>query len=444
VTSPDVSPTESISSLTFERALRDGFRVVVVDGPDRGLSASASGDTMTIGTDPTCDLQLGCRAVSRFHCELEIGKDGGVIRDLDSTNGTRVDGTRIVAGYLRRGAEVEIGRNRLRFEPLDEQVGVELFPGDRFGGLIGRAPAMRAAFARMARAAASDVTVLLGGETGTGKDSAAEAIHSASARASRPFVVLDCASLPKGLAESELFGHQAGSFTGATRDRVGVFESASSGTVFLDEIGELPLALQPKLLRVLERREVQRIGETRMRAVDVRIVAATHRDLRRDVNQGRFRSDLYYRVAVMPIQLPPLRERAEDIPLLIEGLLVDVAPDPEHREALRRRLPIAALARMAWPGNVRELRNYLERAAVLESVALSTADRAPIASRSGGELPTAELPFNVAREAWQRWFEHHYLVDLLARHRGNIPAAAQAAGMHRTHLYRLLQRAGLP
>src|SRR5689334_2825470 len=290
VTSPDVSATESISSLTFERALRDGFRVVVIDGPDRGLSASASGDTMTIGTDPTCDLQLGCRAVSRFHCELEIGKDGGVIRDLDSTNGTRVDGTRIIAGYLRRGAEVEIGRNRLRFEPLEEQVGVDLFPGDRFGVLVGRAPAMRAAFARMARAAASDVTVLLGGETGTGKNSAAEAIHSASARASRPFVVLDCASLPKGLAESELFGHQAGSFTGATRDRVGAFESASSGTVFLDEIGELPLALQPKLLRVLERREVQRVGDTQMRAVDVRIIAATHRDLRRDVNQGRFRS----------------------------------------------------------------------------------------------------------------------------------------------------------
>jgi transcriptional regulator with GAF, ATPase, and Fis domain len=296
----------------------------------------------------------------------------------------------------------------------------------------------------MARAAASDVTVLLGGETGTGKDSAAEAIHSASARASGPFVVLDCASLPKGLAESELFGHQAGSFTGATRDRVGVFESASTGTVFLDEIGELPLALQPKLLRVLERREVQRIGETRMRPIDVRIIAATHRDLRRDVNHGRFRSDLYYRLAVMPIQLPPLRERAEDIPLLIEGLLIDVAPDPGHRAALRRRLPIAALARMAWPGNVRELRNHLERAAVLESVALSTAEPAPVEPPSGGGLPTAELPFNVAREAWQRWFEHHYLLDLLARHRGNIPAAAQAAGMHRTHLYRLLQRAGLP
>jgi DNA-binding NtrC family response regulator len=223
-----------------------------------------------------------------------------------------------------------------------------------------------------------------------------------------------------------------------------VFEAASAGTLFLDEIGELPLALQPRLLRVLERREIQRIGETRPRAVDVRVIAATHRDLRRDVNQGRFRPDLYYRLAVMPIQLPPLRERAEDIPLLIEALLPDLAPDPRHRDALRRRLPVAALARMAWPGNVRELRNHLERAAVLDHAGPGAAGPPGIGPPSSGGLPSAELPFAVARDAWQRWFEHQYLADLLARHGGNIPTAARAAGMHRTHLYRLLQRAGLP
>ena len=428
----DVSPTEAVSSLTFDRALRDRFRVVVIDGPDRGMSATSTGGAMTMGTDPTCDLTLGCRAVSRFHCELELGPAGGLLRDLGSTNGTRVDGTRIVVCYLRRGAEVELGRNRLRFELVDEPVGIELWQGDRFGRLVGRAPATRAAFARMARAAVSDVTVLLGGETGTGKDSAAEAIHAAGARADRPFVTLDCTSLPAGLAESELFGHRAGAFTGADRDRAGVFEAASSGTLFLDEIGELPLALQPKLLRVLERREVQRIGETRPRSIDVRIIAASHRDLRRDVNQGRFRADLYFRIAVMLIQLPPLRERVEDIPLLIEALLVEIAPEVRVREALRRRLPVAALARMDWPGNVRELRNHLERAAAMD----------PAEPADG--LPTAELPFAVAREAWQRWFERHYLIDLLERHGGNIPAAARAAGMHRTHLYRLLQRARLP
>jgi two-component system, NtrC family, response regulator GlrR len=432
--SSDSHRTEAVPPPTFERALRDGFRVVVFDGPDHGATARSTGAAMTLGSDPTCDLVFTCRATSRFHCEIELGDDGAMIRDLGSTNGTRVDGVRIVTAFLRRGAEVELGRNRLRFELVDEQVGIDLFPGERFGRLAGRSAAMRAVFARMARAAASDATVLLGGETGTGKDSAAEAIHAASARADGPFVIVDCAGLPASLAESELFGHRAGAFTGADRDRAGVFESAASGTIVLDEIGELPLALQPKLLRVLERREVQRLGETRPRAVDVRIIAATHRDLRRDVNQGRFRADLYFRLAVMPIQLPPLRERRDDIPLLVEALVAELEPDDRARDRLRRQLSVPALARMDWPGNVRELRNHLER-----SVVLDHGVAAP-----GQDLPSAELPFAVAREAWQRWFERRYLIDLLERHNGNIAAAARHAGMHRTHLYRLLQRAGLP
>jgi two-component system, NtrC family, response regulator GlrR len=425
--------TEAVPPPTFERALREGFRVVVTEGPDRGATQLSTSATLTLGTDPTCDLVLSCRAVSRFHCEIELGDGGALIRDLGSTNGTRVDGVRIVTAYLRRGAEVEIGRDRLRFELASEPIGIDLFPGDRFGRMIGCSPAIRIAFARMARAAQSDATVLISGETGVGKDSAAEAIHAASARAERPFVVVDCASLPAGLAESELFGHRAGAFTGATTDRVGPFEAADGGTLFLDEIGELPLELQPKLLRVLERREVQRIGDSRPRPVDVRIIAATHRDLRRDVNVGRFRADLYFRVAVMPIMLPALRERTEDLPLLVDAIVADLTPHEASRERLRHRINVSALARMDWPGNVRELRNHIERSLVLDHDDASAA-----------QMPDASLPFAVAREAWQRWFEREYLTELLRRHAGNVSAAARAAGMHRTHLYRLLQRVGLP
>ena len=429
--SSDSQPTDAFPPRTVERTLRDGFRVVVIDGPDRGATALSTRETLTIGTDPSCDLVLGCRATSRFHCEIELAEHGLLIRDLGSTNGTRVDGVRVVIAYLRRGAEVELGRDRLRFELASEPVGIELFAGDRFGPMVSQSAVMRAAFARMARAAEGDSTVLLTGETGTGKDTAAEAIHVASVRAERPFVVVDCAAMPAGIAESELFGHSAGAFTGADRERVGVFESAGAGTVFLDEIGELPIALQPRLLRVIEKREITRIGETRTRPIAARIIAATHRDLRRDVNTGRFRADLYFRIAVMTIHIPPLRERPDDLPMIVDALIAELTPSEPARERLRKQVNLAALARMDWPGNVRELRNHLERFLVLAHGEL-------------GEAPVATLPYAVAREAWQRWFERHYLTDLLARHGGNIAAAARHAGMHRTHLYRLLQRVGLP
>jgi DNA-binding NtrC family response regulator len=297
--------------------------------------------------------------------------------------------------------------------------------------MVSRSAEMRAQFARMARAAPADSTILISGETGTGKDTAAEAIHAASPRAAKRFVVVDCASLPAGLAESELFGHRAGAFTGANEDRAGAFEAAGGGTVFLDEIGELPPTMQPKLLRVLERREVQRLGETRPRPVDVRIIAATHRDLRRDVNTSRFRADLYFRVAVMTISLPPLRDRPEDVPLLVDTLLAELLPDEAARARVRRRIDLAALARMDWPGNIRELRNHVERCLVMDHDELAAA------------TPASDLPFAVAREAAMRSFERRYLTELLERHQGNVSAAARAAGMHRTHLYRLLQRAGL-
>jgi two-component system, NtrC family, response regulator GlrR len=298
-------------------------------------------------------------------------------------------------------------------------------------------------FAVLARAAGSDITVLLRGETGTGKDQAAESLHRMSARRDQPFVVVDCGGLPARLLGSELFGHARGAFTGADRARVGAAEAAHRGTLFLDEIGELDLDLQPVLLRLLERREVTRVGETRPVPVDVRVIAATSRNLRREVNAGRFRSDLYYRLAVMEVVLPPLRERLDDLPLLLASLL-DRAGAADHPGAAALRTPefAARLARHDWPGNVRELRNYVESC-------LALADRAPPPG-TGGEstrnaMPAIDLsmPFRAARDRWLRWFERRYLEELLAGAGDNVSAAARAAGVDRVYFHRLLRRVGL-
>jgi len=427
----DVRATDTVPPPTLERVLRDGFEVSVVDGPDRGAFASSRSATLVVGTDPTCDLVLTCRAVSRFHCEIELAPDGATIRDLGSTNGTRVDGVRVLHAFLRRGAEVELGRDRLRFELAGDKREIEVAGEHRFGRLIGASVAMREVFARLARAADSSATVLLLGETGTGKDTAAEAIHRASARAGGPFVTVDCGALPGGLVESELFGHCHGAFTGADRDRLGVFEAAHGGTLFLDEIGELPLLLQPKLLRVLERREVQRVGESFPRPVDVRVIAATNRDLRREVNRNRFRPDLYFRLAVVPITLPALRDRPDDIPLIANALLDELVRDGAARARLRKLLDGSALMQLDWPGNVRELRNHIEQLAVLEH------------DPGGDAADAGDVPFAVARDAWQRAFERRYLRELLVRSGGDIVEASRRAGMHKSNLYRLLQRAGL-
>jgi DNA-binding NtrC family response regulator len=301
---------------------------------------------------------------------------------------------------------------------------------------------MRAVFEVLDRAARTDATVLLEGETGTGKELAAEAIHRASPRADGPLVVVDCGSLPPDLIESELFGHERGAFTGADRRRLGAFESAAGGTLFLDEIGELRLDLQPKLLRVLERREVKRLGSEEVRAVDVRVLAATHRDLRTEVNAGRFRSDLYYRLAVLRVALPPLRERVEDLPDLVEALLdaqlgAEAATDAG---AARLRTPAvrAQLRAAAWPGNVRELRNYVERVVALGEGVGPPGDDAD----ADDELPPIDIgqPFGPLRERWTAYFERRYLRQLLAATGGKIKTAARQAGISRLQLYRNLER----
>jgi len=401
-------------------------------GTERCSIGSAAGNDVVI-EDPT---------LSRCHCELRVDARGVRVRDLGSRNGTFVDGTRVIEGFLRSGSLLRMGRPLLRFDLAEETHKLRLSNESRFGALVGSSVPMRATFALLERAAGSDATVLLEGETGTGKGAAAEAIHQASARADKTFVVVDCAALPAPLLESELFGHERGAFTGADTRRMGAFEEADGGTVFLDEIGELPSDLQPKLLRVLENREVRRIGQNAYKPVDVRVIAATHRDLRAEVNAGRFRADLYFRLAVLRVTMPSLRQRPDDIQVVAQQILSGFGSrHPRASELLTGDL-VARLAHAAWPGNVRELRNYLERCVVLEETlpleGVVVPDGAGAAPRVDPTQPYAE-----ARDNAVHGFERAYVEGLLRHHKGNVSAAARAAGITRVYLYRLLGRHGV-
>ena len=386
----------------------------------------------SVGQQPTNDVVLADPTVSRFHCEILLDDGAARIRDLESRNGTWVDGTRVTEAWLQDGAELRLGRTVLRVQFGDERVAQPMSERTQLGPLVGVSTAMRAAFDLLEKAAATDATVLLQGETGTGKEGAAEALHLGSPRRDKPLVVVDCAAIPANLLESELFGHDKGAFTGATARRIGAFEEADGGTILLDEIGELPLELQPKLLRVLERKEIRRIGTNQMERLDVRVIAATHRDLRAAVNRHAYREDLYFRLSVIRITLPPLRERPEDIPLLVERLLEQLGAQREGADELRRPEFLSSLQRHSWPGNVRELRNFLERCLVF---------RQPLPVNSSGEL--RPVSFADGRQRAVGDYEKRFLEQLLAVYPGKVAQAAQAAGIGRAHLYRLMHKHGL-
>jgi len=316
---------------------------------------------------------------------------------------------------------------------------------DRFGRMVGKSPAMQTVFDVLNKASTSDATILLEGETGTGKEVSAEAIHRGSGRRDKPFLVVDCGAMPPQLLESELFGHERGAFTGAVSSRQGVFEAANGGTVLLDEIGELSIDLQPKLLRVLERREVRRVGTNNHVPVNVRLIAATNRSLREQVGAHKFRSDLYYRLAVVEVKLPPLRERLPDLPALVDHIVRNFgAVDDDALATVRSPGFLGALAEHNWPGNIRELRNYLERCVALH-------DFAPPRSAGTGSSPVPGpesavnigQPLREAREAWVSTFERRYLEELLRQHENRVSAAARAAGVDRIYFYRLLWKHGL-
>jgi DNA-binding NtrC family response regulator len=329
--------------------------------------------------------------------------------------------------------EADAGQSRAETARIDR---------DRFGRMVGHSSAMQVVFDVLGKASSSDATILLEGETGTGKEISAEAIHRGSPRREKPFLVVDCGAMPPQLLESELFGHERGAFTGAISSRLGVFEAANGGTVFLDEIGELSIDLQPKLLRVLERREVRRVGTNNHVPVNVRLIAATNRSLREQVAAHKFRSDLYYRLAVVEVKLPPLRDRLPDLPLLVEHIVRNLGTiDDQTMSVVRSQEFLSALSRHNWPGNIRELRNYLERCVALRDFAAPKA--ADTISASPESAVNVGQPLREAREAWVSAFEKRYLEELLRVHENRVSAAARAAGVDRIYFYRLLWKHGL-
>jgi DNA-binding NtrC family response regulator len=420
-------------------AVVDGIELRVTAGPDVKRIVTFDGERLGIGTAEGNELVLKDPSVSRFHCELARGPDGVLLRDLDSTNGTFLDGYRVQAVFLRPGARIRAGHTELRCQERGT-VRIALSSRDRFGTLAGGGLAMRRIFEQLERLAQSDVSVLIEGETGTGKELVARALHDASPRREGPFQVVDSGSLPQSLIESELFGHEKGAFTGAVGARIGAFEAADGGTLLLDELGELPIELQPKLLRVLETREVKPLGATVTRKIDVRFLAATNRDLRREVNRKTFRADLYYRIAQVSLHLPPLRERPEDLPALVDHLLEELQ---QVRTGPTLRIPperLAEMQRYRWPGNVRELRNYLERAVAL---AVDSAADASLPGESASPPTDATAPFGVAKAAAVEQWERLYLAALIERTEGNVSRASREAHVDRAHLLGLLRKYGL-
>jgi len=419
---------------------------LIVEGPNQKTSRTIvfEGDVCRIGSHASNDVVLDDRAVSRFHCRIVRDEDGWRVVDAGSTNGTFIEGVKIRDADLHDDATLAVGDSRVRVR-RDASMGSTAVPDlPAFGQMIGESVAMRKLFGLLERVAASDVHVLIEGESGTGKELVAAEIIQRGRRAEGPFVVVDCGAISPSLVESELFGHVRGAFTGAERDRIGAFEAANGGTVFLDEVGELPEALQPKLLRALEAREIRRMGETRMRRIDVRVVAATNRDLEREVNKGRFREDLYFRLAVVRVRVPALRERLGDLPFLVRAFLAIIDP----RQAEGRLFPPEVLAEMArhdWPGNVRELRNYVERSVVMRAAAPADTYSAHPIKIVEEEAPPSSRTMNYrqAKDAAVNAFERGFVASLLSSTGGNLSKAARTAGMDRMYLHRLVQKHSL-
>lgn len=422
------------------------FVVRVVHGPDAGLALEIDGSQPTrvlVGTSPTCGLRLADPHVSRRHLALEATDRGLHVLDLGSHNGTWYRGSAVVDAYFGDGQIIEVGSSALQIEVASEPRPIALSTATSFGRVFGASPAMRRIYPLCERLAASDVPVVIEGETGTGKEFLAEAIHERSARSEAPFVVFDCTTIAPNLVESALFGHERGAFTSAVGSRKGVFELAQGGTLLIDEIGDLDATLQPKLLRALERLEIQRVGGDRWIPLDVRVMAATRRDLDREVQEGRFRDDLYFRLAVTRVEAPPLRERVGDVALLARHFWRKLAADGGE-------IPERVLARFemqTWPGNVRELRNAVARA-----VALGDLEMSPPPSRASAPPPPMEnedliarvleqeLPLAVARQKVVDELEARYVEHVLKRHNGNVTRAAHASGIARRYFYTVKNR----
>jgi transcriptional regulator with GAF, ATPase, and Fis domain len=456
--------------------------------------------TIRIGSMPDNDVVLTDDTVSRYHGRIVQEEGGYLIVDLGSTNGIFINGVRIREAYLYNGCTITVGQSEVQFYTIQEKVEVVPSQKTRLHDIIGKNVKMRELYSVIEKIAPSSATVIIEGETGTGKEVVAQTIHKLSPRAQNTMMVFDCGAVPKNLIESELFGHEKGSFTGAIMTRQGLFEMAHGSTLFLDELGELPPELQPKLLRALEQREIRRVGGTRSIKVDVRIIAATNRMLEEEVRSGRFRQDLFYRLSVVRLFLPPLRERLDDLPLLVESFLHDHAynrlPDGSRKCTHVATAAMEALMAYSWPGNVRELINAIERAVSFASgeellpenlpdgvrfgdhgrersgplSVRSPRPRTPLLSSESGRVmlsegkstslvipqtqplsitpsqlashlqPQTDLPFKDAKELWVAAFERQYVVSLLHKNRGNISHAAREAEIDRKYFRKLMRK----
>ncbi len=416
--------------------------------------------SVSIGASDDNDVVCDDETVSRYHCRIIQEPDAYVIQDNTSTNGTFVNRVRVREAFLKPGCTLTVGKTDIRFQSLDERVEIQPVNRDRFGRIVGTSVRMREIFGILEKIAPSGVTVVIEGETGTGKEVVARTIHEASTRSEKPFVVFDCGAVPENLIESELFGHEKGSFTGAIVSRQGLFEVAQGGTIFLDELGELSMDLQPKLLRALEQREIRRVGSNKPVKIDVRVIAATNRNLADEVKAGRFREDLFYRLTVVRLILPPLRERKEDLPHLIKHVLErgnfnrDDAGNARVRGFSREALD--AMMGYTWPGNVRELVNVIERACAytefdfisLEDLPENISGIGVVRRRPLLDNPTHKIrlekmvdkPFKEAKEEWLSSFERDYIVNLLKRNSYNISHAAKEADIDRKYFRKLMKK----
>ncbi|RKH26592.1 sigma 54-interacting transcriptional regulator [Corallococcus sicarius] len=429
------------------RMTRVRVRLLVLSGPEAGQSYPLTPGRYRVGADPASDIVIADRAVSRSHLLLDVREDGIQAVDVGSRNGSFCEGMRFTTLDVRPGAVLTLGTTELKLVPEGEKArAMPLSSRERFGNLVGSSRRMRELFTLLERLAQGESDVLIQGETGTGKELCAEALHTHGTRSKGPFVIVDLAGVAPQLLESELFGHVKGAFTGAQADRAGAFERAHGGTLFLDEVGELPLEVQPRLLRALERRQVKRVGANDYRAVNVRVVAATHQDLEGAVKAGRFRGDLFHRLAVLRAMLPPLRERPEDIPLLIDTVLERMGKPPSALSDQTRAL----LSQYPWPGNVRELRNVVDRVVSLGESALPDLPETPSRPTPAADADpedtlslALDLPFKEAKERLIEGFERDYLKTLLERCGGNVSKASREAGIDRVYLRKLLRKHGL-
>ncbi len=435
--SVDRAGTRPIATTTLTRMRQ--CEVSVESGPDKGVTARLDDGALVVGSAPECDVVLHDETVSGRHCEIISRGDRVLVRDLGSRNGVLISGVRVVEAFLDANAMLQLGNTRLKLTSNDADVLVT--QASVFGPLYGKSAAMRAVFAQLPAVAQSNAPVLLEGETGTGKDVTAEAIHQASGRADGPFVMFDCGAVASSLLEAELFGHEKNAFTGANAAREALAEAANGGTLVIDEVGELPLDLQPKLLRLVERQEIRRVGATATIPIDVRIIACTHRSLRTEAQAGRFREDLFFRLSALRLRLPALRERPDDIPGLVDSLLSARGSSlrfeqlPENDRAL--------LSSHRWPGNVRELRNIAERLIAFPNAGAGSLLDAEGAPAPGGETTGTLEPLPLARQRAQDAFELQYVKEALLRAGNSVTEAAALAGVSRQFLLRLAKKHSL-